>query len=73
MFQKKQFLLARKRVKLHNFKIDFLEGPEKKLKIPISDKSIDIIHSMGVLHHIEDISGVFKEFRRVLRKMDLFR
>ena len=65
---KKAISLARKRVKLHNFKIDFLEGPEKKLKIPISDKSIDVIHTMGVLHHIEDLSSVFKEFKRILKK-----
>ena len=65
---KKAISLARKRVKLHNFKIDFIEGPEKKLKIPISDKSIDVIHTMGVLHHIEDLSGVFKEFKRILKK-----
>ena len=39
----------------------------KKLIIPNSDRSIDIIHSMEA-YHIENISDVFKEFRRVLSK-----
>ena len=65
---RKAISLARKRAKLHNFNVEFLEGSEKKLIIPNSDRSIDIIHSMGVLHHIENISDVFKEFRRVLSK-----
>ena len=62
MFQE-SISLARKRAK-HNFNVEFLEGSEKKLIIPNSDRSIDIIHSMGVLHHIENISDVFKEFRK---------
>ena len=65
---KKAISLARKRAKLHNFDVEFFEGSEKKLILPNTNSSIDIIHSMGVLHHIENISGVFKEFRRVLSK-----
>tara|TARA_A100001035_G_scaffold227846_1_gene189237 strand:+ start:250 stop:1176 length:927 start_codon:yes stop_codon:yes gene_type:complete len=65
---KKAILLARKRTKLHKLKVKFLEGSEEKLIIPSSEKSIDIIHTMGVLHHIENTNAVFREFKRVLKK-----
>ena len=61
-------MLARKRTKLHKLKVKFLEGSEEKLIIPSSEKSIDIIHTMGVLHHIENTNAVFREFKRVLKK-----
>ena len=34
----------------------------------IENNSIDVIKCDGVLHHIEDIAFVFKEFKRILKK-----
>jgi len=58
--------LARKRTELHNLNINFILGDETQTKLPLRDNSIDIINSQGVLHHIENLKYVFKEFKRVL-------
>ena len=58
--------LARKRTKLHNLDINFILGDENQTKLPLKDNSIDIINSQGVLHHIENLKYVFKEFKRIL-------
>ena len=59
--------LARKRVELHQLKVNFLKINERERINEIQDKSIDIIQSNGVLHHIEDIEFVFTEFSRILK------
>ena len=58
--------LARKRTELHNLNINFILGDETQTKLPLKDNSIDIINSQGVLHHIENLKYVFKEFKRIL-------
>src|SRR5215212_7221523 len=39
--------------------------------IPLADGSIDVIFSSNVLEHVEDISVIMREFRRVLRPSGL--
>ena len=36
-------------------------------KIPLKDGSIDIVFSSNVLEHVEDLDGIFAEFRRILK------
>tara|TARA_B100000989_G_scaffold264098_1_gene216342 strand:- start:1116 stop:2060 length:945 start_codon:yes stop_codon:yes gene_type:complete len=59
--------LAKKRVKLHKLKVDFIKINEKEKIKDISHKSIDIIQCNGVLHHIDDLAFVFQEFSRILK------
>ncbi len=35
--------------------------------LPLEDKSVDYIHSSGVLHHVESLEPVLREFGRVLK------
>lgn len=35
--------------------------------LPFADNSFDLIHSSGVLHHVEDLQGTLVELRRVLK------
>ena len=63
----KAIQLAKKRTSLHNINVDFYKINENQKMSQISNKSIDIIQSNGVLHHINDLNLVFKEFDRVLK------
>lgn len=36
--------------------------------LPVADASIDLVHSSGVLHHMNDMAPAFAELRRVLKK-----
>lgn len=58
---------AKSRLKYHkNFdKINFIQI-EPGTAIPLADGSVDYIHSSGVLHHVENLSGVLRELSRVL-------
>jgi ubiquinone/menaquinone biosynthesis C-methylase UbiE len=60
---------AKKRVKLHELgnRVDFLILDEDDFNLPLPDKSIDYIHSCGVIHHIENPKPILKEFNRVLK------
>lgn len=60
-------LRARQRTKLHNLDVDFIKINENQKIHVINDKSLDVIHSNGVLHHVEDIEIVFNEFHRMLK------
>ena len=40
---------------------------EESVRLPLKDRSVDFIHSSGVLHHISNIEGVLGEFHRVLK------
>jgi ubiquinone/menaquinone biosynthesis C-methylase UbiE len=35
--------------------------------LPFEDKAFDIVYGHAVLHHLPDLAGAFREFRRVLR------
>lgn len=37
------------------------------VRLPLDSRSVDVIFSSNVLEHVEDLRGVFAEFRRVLR------
>lgn len=40
---------------------------EEAAHLPLKDRSVDFIHSSGVLHHIANIEGLLDEFYRVLK------
>ena len=64
----KSIYLAKKRAKLHNLDVSFIKINENEKINSIDDNSIDIIKSDGVLHHIENIDFVLREFKRILKK-----
>jgi len=39
---------------------------EEPARLPLEDRSVDFIHSSGVLHHIPNVEGLLGEFHRVL-------
>ena len=65
---KKSILLAKKRANLHKLKVYFHQINENEKMYEIENNSVDVIKCDGVLHHIEDIAFVFKEFKRILKK-----
>ena len=64
----KSIYLAKKRAKLHNLNVSFIKINENEKISSIDDNSIDVIKSDGVLHHIENIDFVLREFKRILKK-----
>jgi ubiquinone/menaquinone biosynthesis C-methylase UbiE len=36
-------------------------------RLPLADRSVDLVVTRGVLHHLPDVSGALAEWRRVLR------
>lgn len=57
---------AKNRLKLHDFeRVEFIHlGASETL--PFKDRSIDLIHCSGVLHHLPNMSQVLGEFRRLI-------
>ena len=64
----KSIYLAKKRAELHNINVSFIKINENEKINNLNDNSIDVIKSDGVLHHIENIDFVLKEFKRILKK-----
>ena len=64
----KSIYLAKKRAKLHDLNVSFIKINENETINSIDDNSIDVIKSDGVLHHIENIDFVLREFKRILKK-----
>jgi ubiquinone/menaquinone biosynthesis C-methylase UbiE len=64
----KSIYLAKKRAKLHNLNVSFIKINENEKINSIDDNSIDVIKSDGVLHHIENVDFVLREFKRILKK-----
>ena len=64
----KAISLAKKRAELHKINVSFIKINENQKINGIDDNSIDVIKSDGVLHHIENIDFVLKEFKRILKK-----
>jgi ubiquinone/menaquinone biosynthesis C-methylase UbiE len=58
---------ARERIALHGKDVTFVLINENDDRLPLEDKSVDIIHSSGVIHHTPDPLKILKEFRRVLK------
>jgi ubiquinone/menaquinone biosynthesis C-methylase UbiE len=59
--------LARNRLKLHSQQCTLLHISETDNVIPIDSASVDLVHSSGVLHHIENLSAALVEIHRVLK------
>jgi ubiquinone/menaquinone biosynthesis C-methylase UbiE len=61
-------LEAKNRLHLHQKPCEFIDLNEMKNGfLPLEDISVDLIHSSGVLHHMEDPSLILQEFRRVIK------
>ncbi|MCM8537804.1 MAG: methyltransferase domain-containing protein [Lentisphaeraceae bacterium] len=61
---------AKKRLDLHQFpthKYELILSSDDNPKLPIEDKTIDYIHSEGVLHHTSSPLENLKEFNRILK------
>ncbi|MFA6127018.1 MAG: class I SAM-dependent methyltransferase [Bacteroidales bacterium] len=64
---KTALIASEKRLKLHRGKIDLIHIEENENKIPLPDKSVDLIHSSGVLHHCKNLDAILMEFYRILK------
>ena len=59
---------AKNRLSLHQRKAEFIDLREMGNGVlPLENSSVDLIHSSGILHHIEDPSLVLREFRRIIK------
>jgi ubiquinone/menaquinone biosynthesis C-methylase UbiE len=58
---------AKRRMAIHEAKPELILMGEDDVKLPVSDASLDYIHSSGVLHHVRDPLPILQEFRRILR------
>lgn len=59
---------AKNRLLLHQKNAEFIDLSEvRNGLLPLENNSIDLIHSSGVLHHIENPLPILQEFRRVLK------
>jgi ubiquinone/menaquinone biosynthesis C-methylase UbiE len=61
--------LSKKRVGFHPNPqvVDYIHLENFNQKLAIADDSVDYIHTSGVLHHIESIDELMKEFHRILK------
>ncbi len=60
-------MLSEKRAKLHGIDVELNLLDENFAEIPLEDKSVDLIHCAGVLHHSPDMEPILNEFLRILR------
>lgn len=59
---------SRARLALHGFtSAETITLDDKSTAIPLSDRSVDIVHSAGVLHHLPDLDGTLREIWRILK------
>lgn len=58
---------SRDRMEMHGLTADYVRIRETDEGLPVPDRSVDVIHSSGVLHHAPDPIAIMKEFRRILR------
>ncbi|MCC7381515.1 MAG: class I SAM-dependent methyltransferase [Deltaproteobacteria bacterium] len=58
---------ARDRLALHEIKAELLHLRDQSPKLPFPDATFDLVHSSGVIHHVEDPVAVLRELRRVLK------
>lgn len=64
---------ASDRLKLHGIDAELVRLAQQSPVLPFDDGTFDVIHSSGVLHHVEDPVAVLKELRRVLKPTGEFR
>ncbi len=59
--------IAEQNLALFGKKAEFYRINEFDNSLPLEDKSVDYIHTSGVLHHCSDLSTILQEFYRVLK------
>jgi SAM-dependent methyltransferase len=59
--------VSEKRLALHGKNAELLKIEENGNTIPLPDNSVDLVHSSGVLHHVENLDAALKEIYRVLK------
>lgn len=59
--------ICKRRAELHGLDVRFHLIKESPPEITLADKSVDLIHSSGVLHHTPDPLSILQEFRRVIK------
>lgn len=58
---------SKTRLRSHGFdSVELVALTDASSALPFEDKSIDIIHSAGVLHHLPDIGQALREIRRII-------
>jgi len=70
---KKKYLEFIERIlnNIYNIKIDFLPNCDIQKKIPLKEKSVDIIFALDVLEHIYNVDNALDEILRVLKEEGL--
>ena len=58
---------AADRLRLHGIDAQLTLHDAQSAVLPISDESVDLVHSSGVLHHMENPIAAMREFYRVLK------
>lgn len=58
---------ARDRLELHGIRSELIHHDVQKGALPVPDSSVDLIHSSGVLHHMQDPLVALREFNRILK------
>lgn len=59
--------LSQKRLLLEDVPWELYLVDEDRVRLPLEDNSVDLIHSSGVLHHCKDDVAVIREFYRILK------
>lgn len=59
---------AKARLSLHDAEPELYHHDVMKEPLPVTDGSIDLVHSSGVLHHMPSMEPALVELRRVLKK-----
>lgn len=59
---------AKARLALHGATPELHYCDVARETLPVADASVDLVHSSGVLHHMEDMAPALTELRRVLKK-----
>jgi ubiquinone/menaquinone biosynthesis C-methylase UbiE len=59
---------AKARLMIHGIgSVELIQLQESSGPLPFDDRSIDIIHSAGVLHHLSNMDHALREFRRIVK------
>lgn len=67
----KALKLARQRVSWHARNPEqmmFIQIADNSVRLPLADRSVDYIQSLGVIHHASDPPAILREFHRLLRQ-----
>jgi len=59
--------VSRRRLELHKADIELILIDEDSNRIKVSDGTLDLVHSSGVLHHVKHIEVALKEIQRVMK------